>query len=125
MTGTLLDEEMLPSDHMDSAYYQAEAELEAELEATCGVLDDHYAATWSRTQYYCEGVLFAVFGVVGLVGNVVSILVLASSKKMRKHAFNQLLIALAVFDVVFILVSVPVYSISLFEGMLEYEVSAW
>ena len=36
------------------------------------------------------------------------------SRDMRKHTFNQLLIALALFDILFIVVSVPVYSFSLF-----------
>ena len=65
-------------------------------------------------QFWCEGVLFTGFGVGGLLANILSIGIL-STKDMRKHSFNQLLIALAFFDILFIIVSVPVYSFSLFE----------
>ena len=65
-------------------------------------------------QWWCEGVLFSLFGLGGLVANCLSIGIL-STRDMRKHTFNQLLIALALFDIMFILVSVPVYSFSLFE----------
>ena len=40
---------------------------------------------------------------VGLAANFASIGILAT-KDMRKHTFNQLLIALAVFDILFIMV---------------------
>ena len=47
----------------------------------------------------CAFLLFQV----GLVANFASIGILAT-KDMRKHTFNQLLIALAVFDILFIMV---------------------
>ena len=79
----------------------------------CGLMDGHYLEVWSTMQWWCEGVLFTAFGVAGLVANLISIGVL-STKDMRKHSFNQLLIALAIFDILFIIVSVPVYSFPLF-----------
>jgi hypothetical protein len=42
---------------------------------------------------------------VGLVANLASIGILAT-KDMRKHTFNQLLIALAIFDILFIMVNI-------------------
>ena len=42
---------------------------------------------------------------------------------MRKHSFNQLLIALCVFDLLFIIVSIPVYSFNLFKIFLGNQVS--
>ena len=80
----------------------------------CGRMDEHYMRVWSAAQWWCEGILFTGFGVAGLAANVLSVAVLASSKAMRKHTFNQLLIALALADMLFILVSVPVYSFTLF-----------
>ncbi len=58
--------------------------------------------------------LFNAFGVIGLLANVASIAVVLASKDLRKHTFNQLLVALAAFDILFILVSVPVYSFWVF-----------
>eukprot|EP00094_Tigriopus_californicus_P008114 TCALIF_07810-PA protein Name:"Similar to FR FMRFamide receptor (Drosophila melanogaster)" AED:0.47 eAED:0.39 QI:0/0.5/0.4/0.8/1/1/5/0/292 len=80
----------------------------------CGRMDHHYIQVWSEMQWWCEGILFTAFGIVGLIANLFSIGILAT-QEMRKHSFNQLLIALAVFDILFIIVSVPVYSFTLFE----------
>ena len=73
-------------------------------------------------QWWCEGILFTGFGVVGLLANFFSIGIL-STKSVRKHSFNQLLIALAACDILFIIVSVPVYSFGLFEIFVGNQVS--
>ncbi len=77
---------------------------------------------WTGVQWWCEGVLFTGVGVAGLAANIFSVCVL-STKDMRKHTFNQLLIALAVFDILFILVSVPVYSFPIFHLLIGNQVS--
>ena len=70
----------------------------------CGVLDEAYMNVWNQCQWWCEGIFFTGIGLVGLVANFASIGILAT-KDMRKHSFNQLLIALAIFDILFIMVS--------------------
>ena len=70
----------------------------------CGVLDEAYMNVWNQCQWWCEGIFFTGIGLVGLVANFASIGILAT-KDMRKHSFNQLLIALAIFDILFITVS--------------------
>ena len=45
-----------------------------------------------------------------------------ASLVFRKHSFNQLLIVLSLFDILFILVSVPVYSFSLFNLLVGNQV---
>ena len=74
------------------------------LSLRCGVLDDAYMNVWNRYQWWCEGIFFTGIGLVGLLANFASIGILAT-KDMRKHSFNQLLIALAIFDILFIMVS--------------------
>ena len=59
---------------------------------------------------------------MGLISNVLTIVVLWS-RSMRSHSFNQLLIALAVCDLVFICVSVPVYSFAIFGWLPDGKVS--
>ena len=44
---------------------------------------------------------------------------------MRKHSFNQLLIALCIFDLLFIIVSIPVYSFNLFQIFMGNQVRFW
>ncbi len=52
-----------------------------------------------------------------------SIAVLLSTREMRRHSFNQLLVALATFDILFIVVSVPVYTYGMFDFMVGNQVS--
>ena len=87
----------------------------------CGQMDDEYVRVWSQTQWWCEGTLFTGVGVAGFVANVLSVGIL-STKEMRKHTFNQLLIALCICDVMFILVSVPVYAFQLFQIFVDNQV---
>ncbi len=48
---------------------------------------------------------------------------LLSTREMRRHSFNQLLVALATFDILFIVVSVPVYTYGMFDFMVGNQVS--
>ena len=52
--------------------------------------------------FWIGGVLISVVGIFGLIGNVLSILILLQPK-LRKGTFNQLLVSLAVFDIICIL----------------------
>jgi hypothetical protein len=76
----------------------------ANLTQRCGILDEAYMNVWNQCQWWCEGIFFTGMGLVGLVANFASIGILGT-KDMRKHSFNQLLIALAIFDILFIMVS--------------------
>ena len=44
----------------------------------CGHMDEHFAENWMKCQYWCEGVLFSTIGAIGLLGNFISIFVLAT-----------------------------------------------
>ena len=85
-----------------------------ETERNCGLLDENYVKIWHLFQWWCEGVLFTGIGLCGLIANCFSIGILCT-RDMRKHSFNQLLIALCIFDLLFIVVSIPVYSFTVFQ----------
>jgi hypothetical protein len=53
---------------------------------------------WKEYEYWCEGVIFSILGLFGLISNMASILTLLSPD-MRKQTFNQLLAALSAMDV--------------------------
>ena len=100
---------------MDGAGHCGSMQANLSSEVTrCGCMDGEYVEIWQTTQWWCEGTLFTAVGAAGLLFNLLSIGILAT-KEMRKHTFNQLLIALCVCDVMFILVSVPVYAFSMFQ----------
>ena len=44
----------------------------------CGHMDENFAENWTKCQYWCEGVMFSTIGAIGLLGNIISILVLAT-----------------------------------------------
>ena len=44
----------------------------------CGNMDVDFTQDWMRCQYWCEGILFCVIGGIGLLGNIISIFVLAT-----------------------------------------------
>ena len=89
----------------------------------CGLMDEHYLRVWQTFQWWCEGVLFTGIGLCGLIANCFSIGILCT-QDMRKHSFNQLLIALCIFDLLFIVVSIPVYSFNLFQIFVGNQVRA-
>ncbi|XP_023322269.1 FMRFamide receptor [Eurytemora carolleeae] len=60
------------------------------------------------------GILFCGLGAVGLVANIASIFTLLSPE-MRKHTFNQLLAALAFYDIMYIMFNVPVHAMATME----------
>ena len=79
----------------------------------CGVLDLEMLL---MVQYWFEGVLFMTFGVIGLFGTLTTIVIL-STKDLRTKLFNQLLIALAILDILFIICSVPTFSFDAFKWL--------
>lgn len=79
-----------------------------------------------------EGILFSIVGIIGFLGNTLSILVLISPQvgkitqcynkskpfyffQLWKYTFNRLLVALAVFDLIFVMVTVPIHTFAVFE----------
>ena len=73
----------------------------------CGHNDEN---TLFAIRYWIEGVLYLTFGIISLFGAIMTIAVLAT-RHLKAHLFDQLLIALATFDILFILCSVPVFCI--------------
>merc|ERR1712079_189878 len=63
---------------------------------------------YHRAKFWIEGVILIIVGILGLLGNVLTLVVL-SSKRSKRTTFNQLLIVLSICDslliVFFILVS--------------------
>jgi len=62
----------------------------------------------SQCSYWLEGVLMTVVGVPGILGNIISIIVLTS--KDMKNSFNLLLSCLAVIDILFNILAVSDYA---------------
>jgi hypothetical protein len=46
--------------------------------SNCGAISEQEILVWTNFEFWCEGVLFAIVGGVGLLGNLISILVLAT-----------------------------------------------
>ena len=65
----------------------------------CGT-DFSTDSTVINFKYYCDGLLVSIFGCLGIVGNILSISVLARPK--LRDCFHQLLLALACFDILYI-----------------------
>jgi len=72
--------------------------------------DDKLVETF---KFVCEGVLVAVIGLVGVIGNVLSLIVL--SKPRLRDAFHNLLFALACFDTIYIVFGGINYTMKAFE----------
>ena len=65
----------------------------------CGNLTLEYFQVWKSYEYWCEGVVFSILGLLGLVSNMLVIITIISSTSMRKHTFNQLLATLSAYDI--------------------------
>jgi len=85
----------------------------------CGNLTFEYFKTWKEYEFWCEGVLFSCLGVFGLLSNLVTIITILSSPSMKQHTFNQLLVALSFFVILYIIFNVPVRARTI------PEVSSW
>ena len=69
----------LTSEYGDAPFFITNGTLPEGMEDLyCGEMDDNYMETWTSCQYWCEGVLFAVVGAIGLIGNIISIFVLVT-----------------------------------------------
>ena len=44
----------------------------------CGNMTENFTQVWSQYRYWCEGVLFSAVGCFGIIGNIVSISILAT-----------------------------------------------
>ena len=77
----------------------------------CGELTEN--STVDFYKYYCDGVLVLTIGLVGILGNICSILVL--SRPRLQDCFHQLLIALASFDILYIVCGGVNYTLRAFE----------
>ena len=77
----------------------------------CGELTEN--PTVYIYKYYCGGLLVSTIGIVGILGDVCSILVLSRPK--LQDCFHQLLIALAAFDILYILCGGINYTVRAFE----------
>jgi len=70
---------------------------------------EDYMSTWGTCSFWMEGVLLTSIGIVGLIGNILSIIVL--SKPDMYNSFNNLLIALSTLDSIFIILAIIDYAI--------------
>lgn len=66
----------------------------------CPVYTDEEKARVDVFSVWCEGVLITVIAVFGLLGNTVATIIL--SKKSMRNSFNLLLIALAIYDNIYL-----------------------
>eukprot|EP00090_Calanus_glacialis_P018966 TRINITY_DN29289_c0_g1_i1.p1 TRINITY_DN29289_c0_g1~~TRINITY_DN29289_c0_g1_i1.p1 ORF type:complete len:381 (-),score=37.07 TRINITY_DN29289_c0_g1_i1:225-1367(-) len=65
-------------------------------------------------KYICDGLLVSIIGCLGVMGNIISLLVL--SKPKLKDCFHQLLFALACFDTVYIVIGGINYTFKAFDA---------
>ena len=47
-------------------------------ELDCGNMTENFTQVWGQYQYWCEGVLFTAVGGFGIIGNIISISILAT-----------------------------------------------
>ena len=72
----------------------------------------------TKYSFATEGIGLFTVAVVGIVANLLSIAVL--SERTMKSQITALLITLAVFDTLFLLCCIPVFSISSIRGFVDY-----
>jgi len=70
-------------------------------------------------KYTCDGILVSVIGLIGIIGNICAVLVLARPK--LKDCFHQLLIALAFFDTLYIICGGINYTFRAFEEVVPFD----
>ena len=80
--------------------------------------DESQQSILTKYSFATEGVGLFTVAVVGIVANLLSIAVL--NERTMKSQITALLITLAVFDTLFLLCCIPVFSISSFRGFVEY-----
>ena len=44
----------------------------------CGQMTENFSENWMQCQYWCEGIFFSIVGCFGVMGNIFSILILAT-----------------------------------------------
>ena len=81
---------------------------------TCGQSDNETLAIIGTVKFWFEGVFFMSFGVIGLISALTTVGIL-TTRELRSHLFYQLLITLAILDILYILCSVPTYSFDIFK----------
>jgi hypothetical protein len=65
--------------HYQQQQQQSTATDDSLLFPECGgAMSDHYWHVWSLFVYWCEGVLMVPIGLVGILGNIFSMIVLSS-----------------------------------------------
>ena len=67
-------------------------------ETFCGQFDVDAMAPY---YFYCDGVLVSIVAIIGVIGNVVALIVL--SRPRLNDVFHQLLLALACFDILYLI----------------------
>ena len=81
-----------------------------DLNISCGSWTEEKIMKVDTCSFWMEGVMLCVTGTIGLIGNILSIVVL--SKPDMYNSFNQLLITLSTFDSIFIFVAIVDIGIS-------------
>lgn len=79
------------------------------------------STSWSSSKtlvFWVEGVALSIMGVVGIVGNILTCVVL--SKISLKNVFNQLIVTLCAFDTMFDALSIVEYSFKKAFGFISY-----
>ena len=64
----------------ESSWHQTPANdsLQINPDLGCGEMTKDFSENWMKCQYWCEGIFFGIVGVFGVMGNIVSILILAT-----------------------------------------------
>jgi len=96
-------------------------ESEVEVPSYCFNSSSSSSAEWASLRtiiFWTEGVGLGLCGAFGVVGNVLTCVVLA--RISLNNVFNQLIVALCAFDSLFDLISVLEYSLKKGFGLISY-----
>ena len=80
--------------------------------------DESQQSILTKYSFATEGIGLLTVAVVGIIANLLSIAVLC--ERTMKSAITALLITLSVFDTLFLLCCIPVFSISSIRGFVDY-----